>query len=226
MTNYIKICPICGAFNPESAQACKKSDCNAFLDGVEAVPEPYPEKPEQPFGEGKGDEEAAPSELDPDQLPLPENLQGSPFKLCPQCGARNSKDSFLCATPGCNTSLAFVEAVLMPEGSTNLLPRRLYLENPHLPHPLEVKSGQVVGQAHPTSGADVKLSGIPDIECVSRSHCRFDFDGSSWMLTALPTTTNKTCVNGKVIPKGQSVALKNGDVVTMAICDFRVRLME
>ena len=62
----------------------------------------------------------------------------------------------------------------------------LYLECKATGRTVPVRPGDMVGQAHPLSQAQVQLSSIPGIEYVSRHHCWFQMDGEGWTVTALP----------------------------------------
>jgi ribosomal protein L40E len=225
MKEYVKICPVCGIHNSELADVCKGPKCHAYLDGVEPIPEPLTPEPDIAIEDIAAPEQTVSFKPATEQPAFSNNSTDTAFKVCPKCGTVNPEDSFLCVTPECNTGIAF-EKVVRGLGEPGMAPQRIYIENPHFLHTVEVRSGQTVGQAHPTSKADVQLSGIPDIEYVSRSHCRFDFDGGAWIVTALPSTTNKTAVNGQIVPRGQSFPVHNGDMVTLATIPLRMRIME
>jgi hypothetical protein len=226
MREYVKICPVCGIHNSELADVCKGPNCHTYLDGIEPIPEPSIPAPVIANEDLAAPEQAVFLKPAIEQPVLSNHATGAAHKICSKCGTVNSAEGFLCITPGCNTGIAFEKVVQGVEKPGMAPPRRIYIENPHLLHTVEVQSGQTVGQAHPTSKADVQLSGIPNIEYVSRSHCRFEFDGSTWIVTALPSTTNKTAVNGQIVPKGQGLPVRNGDMVIMASIPFRIRIIE
>lgn len=152
--------------------------------------------------------------------PIPEPLTPEPDVLLEDVAAS--------VQPVLSSNSANFEKVVRREGEQNFKPpRRIYIENPYLPNAVEVQNGQTVGRADPTSRADVKISDkIPDIDCISRLHCQFDFDGRNWLVTAISNSTNNTAINGQVVPRGQSLPVRDGDVVTLANIPFRVRIIE
>lgn len=102
----------------------------------------------------------------------------------------------------------------------------IYLECPANSKIYEIESGQVIGQAHPTSGAHVQLSDIPNINYVSREHCLFNFDNGQWYVTAIKTATNQTCVNQRLVERGVRMPIRNGDRLAMANVIFQIRIMD
>ena len=219
MIVYVKICPVCGTENDETRTVCGRNGCNHYIEAVEPVPRQFSKPPgPEPF-EATNPPEATSSD---------ETLNTREVKICPSCKAQNPKDFLLCSTQGCNTNIAFVEETIVPiphPKSFGTMEPRIYLEHSELAGPIEVRSGQDVGQAHPTSNAQVQLSGIPNIQFISRSHCRFELTSDQWFVTAIATATNVTYVNEKPVVKGTRVPIRNGDVVTMANVSFRVRIM-
>ena len=102
----------------------------------------------------------------------------------------------------------------------------LYLDCQTTPASFAIKDGNIVGQAHPTSRADVQLSNIPNLNFVSRHHCRFHLVGGYWFVTALPDALNPTTVNQLPVAPGGRVRITQGDELVMANVPFRVRIVE
>jgi hypothetical protein len=101
----------------------------------------------------------------------------------------------------------------------------VYLQCPQTSQTFEIQPGQIVGQKHPTSTAHVQLEGIPNLNFVSRDHCRFDHENGEWYVTALETSLNRTCVNRTLVPKGTRARIRNGDQLVLADVSFQVRIL-
>ncbi len=92
-------------------------------------------------------------------------------------------------------------------------------------HP--VQSGWVVGQAHPSSAAQVQLQGA-GTAFVHRSHCQLHYNGTTWEVTALDqqvlggTFTNPTVVNRIPLAPGSQQALQHGDNLALSGVLLRV----
>ncbi|MEW5722302.1 MAG: FHA domain-containing protein [Thermodesulfobacteriota bacterium] len=168
-----------------------------------------------------------------------ENQSSGYVKVCPKCGVSSSEGLNTC--PGCGFFLGLVRAVPRPQegppapGSEPEPPGpspeaesrekeepRLFLESVATGASYEVRSGQTVGQAHPTSRAQVQMSGIPNINFVSREHCRFDFEDGAWFVTALPSALNGASINQVPLAPGGRVRVRSGDELLLANVPFRV----
>jgi len=175
-------------------------------------------------------------------------------RVCPRCGHENPEWHEICQSPDCDGFLgvvnpsprirrephptpdhpSFPQEISQKDASvdpgvgvsvTTRLPEVLYLEYQGTSKVVEIRSGQVVGQAHPSSQADVQLSDIPNINFVSRQHCLFICENGRWFVTAIPTATNPTYLNQKLVPKGAKAPLSNGDYLVMANVPFTVRII-
>ncbi len=105
----------------------------------------------------------------------------------------------------------------------------LVLEHQGTSRLFEIKNGEVLGQAHPTSTATLQLDNLPGaLGCVHREHCRFDCDQGKWRVTTIarPDFTNQTLVNHTKIEPGMSHPLRNGDRLTLCNIVFNVRIQE
>jgi len=179
-------------------------------------------------------------------------------KICPRCGHENDELSEACerdgeflgmvpATPSSKASSgpeASPEPAAEPAGTPEPNPsaresvvaatqrfeqptQALYLET-SAGQTLEIRHGNVLGQAHPTSSAHVQLDNLPGLNYVHRSHCLFEFRDNAWHVTAIsqPTYTNPTFVNQKRLEPGQSSALRNGDRLILSNLVLNVRIIE
>ncbi len=178
----------------------------------------------------------------------------SRIKRCPKCGHRNPEQADLCEVCGEFLGLVMPETVSDPvepepvvpdpaDGSPPATPERatrmetaapslLYLELPtpagHRSYP--VRSGQIVGQAHPTSLAQVQIEPLPGVDRIHRQHGRFDWRDGEWRVTALDQRlfgsdfTNSTVLNGQRLAPGDSYPLGNSDRLALAGVLFTVRI--
>lgn len=101
---------------------------------------------------------------------------------------------------------------------------RLRLECASTGATFAIEDGSTVGQAHPTSRAEVQMAGIPNINYVSRHHCRLNRTGGAWFVTALPGALNGTAINGVPVAPGGRARLRDGDELLMANVAFRVKI--
>ena len=165
-------------------------------------------------------------------------------KVCPQCGTHNQEMDNVCAN--CGHFLGLVRPVQAPQPAPEPPPAEsitpeeppqaksaqsetpaephLYLESLDTGKLFEVRNGNTVGQAHYTSQAEVQLSNIPNLNYVSRQHCRFQYEDGAWMVESLPTALNGASVNGIPLSSGGKGRIRNGDELKMANVPFRVRI--
>lgn len=172
-------------------------------------------------------------------------------KICPQCGFNNREGNNNCEK--CGQFLGLVRAIpkeeqaettenrggetavsdsveikvepeAIPESGRKPEPR-IYIQCLSTDSSFEIKNGNIVGQAHETSTADVQLSGMPDITYVSRRHCRFDFENEAWFVTAMTDALNPTTVNQVTVAPGGRLRVRDGDELVMANVAFRIRIM-
>jgi hypothetical protein len=103
-------------------------------------------------------------------------------------------------------------------------PAELILQHVESRRQFIVRTNWTVGRHDATSGAEVKLSGVPGCEEVHREHCRFEMHAQTWYVLPInqreirgqSAFTNHTYVNGKVIPPGRQEPVRNGDTVTLS----------
>jgi len=107
----------------------------------------------------------------------------------------------------------------------------LYLQASGSEQVFEVRDGWVVGQAHPTSTAQLQLRDLPSIAYVHRQHCQFTLREATWYITAIDQTprgrdfTNPTLVNQTKLAPGETHALHNGDQLSLAGVKLVVRIL-
>lgn len=103
-----------------------------------------------------------------------------------------------------------------------------YLELAGAEEVYEVRNGSVLGQAHPTSQANIQLSGLQGVNFVHREHCRFEYDNGQWFVTAIKrqSFTNPTHVNQQRLEPDRRYAIKNGDRLILAQIVFALRTIE
>lgn len=171
-------------------------------------------------------------------------------KECPRCGYLNDEFAEVCERDG--ELLAMAPAMIAPDVSpeppasagdvaaaaareiveptpepVRELIQALYLEA-ESGTTYEIRSGWVIGQAHPTSSAQVQLSGISGLNYVHRSHCQFELRPDGWhaIAVAQPEYTNPTFVNQTRLMPGQDTLLHNGDRLVLANVPLSVRILE
>lgn len=107
----------------------------------------------------------------------------------------------------------------------------LYLQAGGTEQVFEICDGWVVGQAHPTSTAQLQLRDLPSITYVHRQHCQFTLREARWHVTALDQVshgrdfTNPTLVNQTKLAPGETHALRNGDQLSLAGVKLVVRIL-
>lgn len=108
------------------------------------------------------------------------------------------------------------------------LGKTLYLDVEGAAQYYQVRDGWVVGQAHPTSTAEIQLSNLPGVNYVHRRHCMFEYADGGWRVKTLlqPDYTNPSFLNDQRITPGESVKIQNGDKLRFASVTLRIRIMD
>lgn len=163
------------------------------------------------------------------------------IRLCPACGQSNPEYEHTCGHCGqfigLESPVAASEPAALTQAIAPLEPvaSALAVTQCYEPCVLELPDGQrhsiqdgwIIGQAHPSSAAQVGLQGTGS-QFVHRSHCRIQHNGSTWQVTALDQQTlgglftNPTVVNRTPLAPSQSHPLRDGD--TLALSGLLLRL--
>lgn len=213
---YVKICPRCGTQNDELSDSCAAD--GEFLGMVPATPAPkcageppLPQPGAVPVVH-EGDSRFAPGgpsaavNTRADQQQRAEKTSDAP-EPCPREPDREA------------------EAESEPELEAR---PALFLESGGGGQVFEVHEGDVIGQAHPSSNAQIQLADLTGIGYVHRNHCSFAFRDKTWQVTAIAqqTYTNPTLVNQQRLSPGESRPLRNGDRLTLSGLTLAVRIIE
>lgn len=98
--------------------------------------------------------------------------------------------------------------------------------------PFLVYDGDTLGQAHPTSSAEVQIpAAISGYQYLHRRHCRFEFRDRAWQVTSIDQQTlgrnftNPTQVNQHALAPGECHTLNNGDRLGLSGVLFQVRML-
>jgi hypothetical protein len=154
-------------------------------------------------------------------------------KICPRCGLANSELAEQCEHD--NEFLGVIPATPYkekPPAPETVLPdfpgRALYLEITGAGKCLEVRDGWVIGQAHPSSRAEIQLAEVPGVNYIHRQHCRFSFQDDQWRVLAIKQAafTNPTFVNNRGLAPGESAVLRNGDRIALADTVLHARIVD
>lgn len=106
-----------------------------------------------------------------------------------------------------------------------------YLEEPGTGKLHEIQSGYIIGQAHETSVAQVRLSGLHGVNFIHRCHCRITCHNGQWSVQAIDQRefgrdyTNPTLVNDKKLSPGSTSIIRNGDRLVLSKTTFIVRMI-
>lgn len=170
-------------------------------------------------------------------------------RVCPRCRQVNPEYQNVCTA--CNQFIGMEPTVPSssapaaqtaggPEKSTPVQATRrfvpandsFYLQLPGSDLVLTVRSGAVLGQAHPSNDAALQIpEEIEGCEFVHRRHCRFELRERSWMVTALDQKeldsdfTNPTYVNESLVTAGSSRTLNNGDRLRLSGITLLVKII-
>lgn len=212
---YVKICPRCGKQNDELSDSCSVD--GEFLGMVPATPAPDspPDPPSQHPGEipfvkrhGKRFAPGGPTaavNTRADQQRRKESAQDEPD---PEAETTEPESEPMAASEP-------VPTLFLETGSSS-------------GQVFEIREGYVVGQAHPSSTAQIQLTDLPAVAYVHRSHCSFALKDRKWHVTAIEqqTYTNPTLVNQQRLAPGESTPLRNGDRLTLSGLTLTVRIIE
>ena len=154
------------------------------------------------------------------------------IKICPNCETKNAAIASFCIE--CDWDLINVPAQIEIEENgveiqieaapeieeieqKNEFCVLESLENPQMR--FQIGEGQTVGRG---AQADVKLTGIPNLEWVSRVHARFFRRGEQWFIQYL-AQGNFIKVDGEEFSDDSEIALHNGSLVSLSLTTFLFR---
>lgn len=202
MTEFVKICPKCRHSNPEYENICAR--CQQFIGMESAVP-----KPAAPIQDNKTTE-----------LPLSEAADAAPSETS---AAKEKADP---------AQRKEVSEPVQTHPEMEKKPLALYLEIAGSQQILTINSGNIVGQAHASSLAQVQIKdNVNGVEYIHRQHCRFDLLGEKWYLYPLDQSqfqqsfTNPTQLNQHIISPEERRLITNGDELQMSGVKFIVRIL-
>jgi hypothetical protein len=138
-------------------------------------------------------------------------------KYCPVCGTENSRYAAYCASCG-DADLSTVPVEPRRSSATKVILE--LVDEPNLA--FTVMDGQTVGR---TDCADVVLTGIPNLDAISRKHARFHNQGGQWFVQHVGET-NFIQVDGETHTDKEQVEIHEGSIVALTLAKFRVRLRE
>ncbi len=135
-------------------------------------------------------------------------------KYCPVCGTENSRYAAYCGSCG-DADLSTV-----PVEPPRSLAAKVVLELVDEPGlAFTVMDGQTVGR---TDCADVVLTGIPNLDAISRKHARFHKQGGQWFVQHVGET-NFIQVDDKTYAGQEQVEIHENSIVSLTLAKFRVR---
>jgi len=145
------------------------------------------------------------------------------FKVCPSCRAQNLPSAADCAECGADILSEKVErraAEPTPPPIDTSTPH-VRLESLYDPEKFFiVQEGQTVGRS---DAADVVIDGVPDMDSISRRMAYFGRRGQQWFVQHV-ANTNFVAVDGEEYETDDEVAIRDGSVVGLALCQFFVRI--
>lgn len=195
----IKICPICGYRNRESAEYCEK--CLFSLeDAGELNPDAQDEEGLNDLGEGLGIYCPNGHWNPPDAkfcqicgVPLKEEVSSDELLFPPEVSEIEEEGRIVRAFKLINHDNEFVVELAMHDGKVK-----------------EMLVGRKSGKNVP----DIDLAGLKGSELVSRKHAKIVLDGNSGEIFLIDmNSTNGTFVNGKRITPQEKVRLQRGDKI-------------
>lgn len=168
-------------------------------------------------------------------------------KICPQCQAINPEYENICTQCGQFIGMETPVARPQPKPAAKAKPKTappaatqrfdpaavcFYLEAPGSDTVYTIHHGDVLGQAHPSSAAQVQIdANLQGSEFIHRQHCRFECKDGIWYVTALDQKafqrdfTNPTFVNQHRLAPNTRQALKDGDRLGLSGVFLQVKII-
>jgi hypothetical protein len=104
----------------------------------------------------------------------------------------------------------------------------LFLELPGASRQYQVRSGDIIGQEHLSSRAQIQISGIEGGNFIHRHHCQFEYIDGEWYVTPLLQSqsdfVNPSSLNIQRLQPGHSYKITNGDKLTLGRITFLIRI--
>jgi len=148
------------------------------------------------------------------------------YRTCPGCGTENPPTAADCENCGLdilgeqveNRSAAETPIIDIPvEVDTSPALRFESLASPGLG--FTVREGQTIGRS---DRADVVIEGVPELDSISRVMAKVNRRGDQWFIQHV-ATTNFIVVDGERYEDDDDVAIREGSVIGLALCQFIVR---
>lgn len=163
-------------------------------------------------------------------------------KVCPKCGTSNPEYENLCQQCGFFIAMEPAQAAPTQLQSQTSAPDaaasapallKLQLNLPGTGISFDIRPGDVLGQAHAKSDAQLQLpESLPDVAYIHRRHCRFWQGSNQWQVEAIDQSqvpgssgfTNPTWINGVPLNPGERRTLGNGDDLRLSAITLLVNL--
>jgi hypothetical protein len=144
------------------------------------------------------------------------SIAGAPDNVVVSGGADLSKDAIEQGQlEACGQSeLATLRAASLPNDSIELV----LVSNPSVR--FSIRAGQTVGRA---SKADVIVSGVPDLEYISRAHARFIQRRAQWYVQYI-AEGNSVTVDGVESRDDAEIAIYDQSIVVLSFTAFTVKI--
>jgi hypothetical protein len=149
------------------------------------------------------------------------------FKSCPSCGTENPPAAADCVKCGADILAEPVErraagsAPATAVAPTDECKPHVRLESLYDPaNAFVVFDGQTVGRS---DASDVVIDGVPDLDSISRRMALFFRRGQQWYVQHI-AGTNFVAVDGEEYESDDEIAIRDGSVVGLALCQFFVRI--
>ena len=194
----IKVCPVCGFYNPVKEQYCQSPNCGASLLNTEITDDR--ETASAPVQEGE---------------PADKGTAVGPgtYRLCPECGCHVPPNTWKCGRCGCMLyGLPLVAEGKCTENSEAHEPifpdYLLRSEDGRVSIPVHEGESVVVGRE--AAGAEY----LADRFYVGRKHAKFHA-AEGWVHITDMSSTNGTLVNGKALKADTPFKLSENDLISL-----------
>jgi len=132
-------------------------------------------------------------------------------KLCLRCAFENSDVAVICTSCGGS----FIDSATEKK----------------MPAPILVMKDKSTGKEIKINGCciigrlgDIEPEYFANYEKISRRHCEIILENGMYKIKNLPTAKNPTLINGKELPKGMSITIRDGEYLTLADKMFEISI--